>query len=572
MMKNLKNAIVVVLLLSCHVMISYSQASNKVGVPKGRIENFRFTESAIFPGTQRDISVYIPAQLDPSKPACVYVQQDGFDPGSKFDSIFNLLISTKEMPVIVGVFIRPGSLSPQDNNNLVRPNRCFEYDAVDDSYVRFVLNEVLPTVAEKYKLKLSDKGNDRCISGCSSGGISAFNAAWQRPDAFSRVYCISGSFVAFRGGNEFPTLIRKTEAKPIRAFLSTGTKDMENCAGDWNLLDMEMDKALKFSGYEYQFFIKEGYHCGSWNNLFADGMRYLWKDWPEPVKKGTCAPRIQDIILPGESWEPVAEGYPFAHGPACNSKGEVYFTDCSKQKIYCIGLDGKVKEFISDAGICNSLSVGSKDEIYTVSSESGKIMKYDTSGKGVVYAEGFHGQYILARPDGGLYVSEDASAHEPGKIWLLKGTEEYLVDSGIPSPRGMGISPDQWLLAVADGHSHWVYSFEMTTDGKLINREKFFYLQVEDWTDDSGAESVCYDREGHLYVATRMGVQVCAWDGPTQVILPLPGNRRVTGLCFGGANADYLFAFCGDQIYKRKIKNHGIGAFSSWIKMTKGQL
>ena len=65
------------------------------------------------------------------------------------------------MPVIVGVFIRPGSYS---HRTMARPNRCFEYDAVDDSYVRFVLNEVLPTVAEKYKLKLSDKGNDRCIT------------------------------------------------------------------------------------------------------------------------------------------------------------------------------------------------------------------------------------------------------------------------------------------------------------------------------------------------------------------------------------------------------------------------
>jgi len=84
------------------------------------------------------------------------------------------------------------------------------------------------------------------MSGGSSGGIAAFTTAWHQPEAFSRVYAASGSWVAFRGGHEFPTMVRKFEAKPIRAFLTTATHDMENAAGDWFLLDQEMDKALKF--------------------------------------------------------------------------------------------------------------------------------------------------------------------------------------------------------------------------------------------------------------------------------------------------------------------------------------
>ena len=133
---------------------------------------------------------------------------------------------------------------------LGRRNRCFEYDGLGDNNVRFLVEELLPDVAKRFDLKLSTSGNDRCIAGVSSGGIAAFNVAWERPDEFSRVYANSGSFVAFRGGHEFPTLVRKFEAKPIRAYLTTGMRDMENCAGDWFLLDQEMDKALKFSGYD----------------------------------------------------------------------------------------------------------------------------------------------------------------------------------------------------------------------------------------------------------------------------------------------------------------------------------
>lgn len=47
----------------------------------------------------------------------------------------------------------------------------------------------------------------------------------------NRVYANSGSFVAFRGGNMLPVLVRKFEPKPIRASLTSGTDDMVNCAG-----------------------------------------------------------------------------------------------------------------------------------------------------------------------------------------------------------------------------------------------------------------------------------------------------------------------------------------------------
>src|SRR5665213_3229600 len=184
-------------------------------VLKGEIKKTSFSKSAIFPGTVREVTVFIPKQYDGSKPACVYVKTDGYNPREK--EFIETLIAAKEMPVTIGVFVRPGDLPAPMKGTMGRRNRCFEYDGVGDNNVRFLVDELLPFVAKEFDLKLSTSGNDRCISGGSSGGIAAFNTAWERPDQFSRVYCASGSFVAFRGGHEFPTLIRKTEAKPIRA-------------------------------------------------------------------------------------------------------------------------------------------------------------------------------------------------------------------------------------------------------------------------------------------------------------------------------------------------------------------
>ena len=540
-------------------------------IKEGTTKQTQFTTSKIFPGTVRDITVFIPAQYNGSKPACVYVKTDGYNAREK--TMMERLIATKEMPVTIGVFVRPGSLPAPMKGTQDRRNRCFEYDGITDDNVRFFTQEVLPFVAKEFDLKLSTDGSDRCISGGSSGGIAAFTAAWHQPEAFSRVYAASGSWVAFRGGHEFPTMVRKFEAKPIRAYLTTATHDMENAAGDWFLLDQEMAKALKFSGYDYQFRIIDGRHVAGYGENYLEAMAFLWKGWPERVKAGPSAPRAQEIIIPGEGWQLAAEGFKSTRGPSTNANGEVFFADTSNNKIHRIDLDGSVKEFATDTGNAHCVSVGADGKVYTVSEKSGKIMSYDAKGQASVVLEGLLGHSILATPNGGLYVTSNGDKpNAPAEVWFIKDGKKTLVDKGLKFATGMAIRPDQWLLSVADGHSKWVYSYQLNEDGTLINKERFFPLHVADWEDDAGAESVCYSLEGRQFIATKSGIQITADDGPTQVILPVPDRSRVTAVAIGGKDKDTLYAFCMNKIWKRKIQQHAMGAWTPWTKVSANKL
>ena len=65
------------------------------------------------------------------------------------------------------------------------------------------------------------------------------------------------------------------------------------------------------------------------------------------------------------------------------------------------------------------------------------------------------------------------------------------------------------------------------------------------------------DRDGNLYVATRMGVQVADRNGRVRAILTLP-EGGVTSLCFGGADFDTLYIVCDGRLYKRKMKLPGV--------------
>lgn len=536
----------------------------------GTTRQFAYTQSKIFPGTVRDVTVFIPAQYDAAKPACVYVKTDGFNPREK--TLLETMIATKEIPVTIGVFVRPGDVPAPMKGTAGRRNRDFEYDGINDNNVRFLIDELLPYIAKEHQLNLSTEGNDRCISGGSSGGIAAFTAAWNRPDAFSRVYAASGSWVAFRGGHEFPTMVRKFEAKPIRAFLTTATRDMENVAGDWYLLDQEMDKSLKFSGYDYQFRVIDGPHVAGYIDHWQEAMAYLWRDWPEKPKAGTSAPRAQEVLIPGEDWQLVAEGFKSTRGPAVNASGEVYFADTSNNKLHRIGVDGKVSVFVEDAAQAHCVTVGADGSVFTISERTDKLMRYDAAGKGTTVLDGILGHSILARPDGSLYVTSNGDKTSSGTIWLVKEGKKTEVDRGIKFATGMAYRPDQWLLSVAEGHSKWVYSYQINDDGTLGNKERFFHLHVEDWDDDAGPESLCYSLEGRQFIATRSGIQISADDGPTQIILPVPDRSRVTGVAIGGPEKDMLYAFCMNKIWRRKIQQHGMGAFSPWTKVTPNKL
>jgi enterochelin esterase family protein len=249
-----------------------ADARPQPGVPHGELVAHPGWRSRVFPGTTRDWWVYVPAQYRADAPACVMVFQDGRAPKDYVPVVFDNLIARGEMPVTVGVFLMPGVL---DDGS---PNRSVEYDTLSDQYARFLLDEILPEVEATVRLRHDPAS--RAISGLSSGGICAFTAAWERPDAFGKVLSWIGSFADIRGGHNYPPLIRKAPPKPIRVFLQDGENDLDVPAGDWWLANLTMASALKFAGYDHQTAWGKGFHTDRHGRaILPDSLRWLWRDW-----------------------------------------------------------------------------------------------------------------------------------------------------------------------------------------------------------------------------------------------------------------------------------------------------
>ena len=257
-------------------------------VPKGTVTRGIWRSQKIFPGTERDYWIYVPAQYQDSIPACLMIFQDGSsyvreDGDVRAPTVFDNLIHQGAMPVTIGVFLNPGVIPGSAPGKQPRKNRSFEYDTLSDQYARFLIEEVLVKLNKMYTL--SDSPDHRAICGASSGGICAWTVAWERPDQFQKVVSHVGSFTNIRGGHVYPALIRKTERKPLRVFLQDGKNDLDNLHGSWPLANQQMAAALSFMKYDYRFVFGNGghnyIHGGA---IFPDTLRWLWRDVRTPSK------------------------------------------------------------------------------------------------------------------------------------------------------------------------------------------------------------------------------------------------------------------------------------------------
>lgn len=551
----------------------------QAGVPRGETFEFTLNQSKMFPGTSRHVRVYVPAQYKADRLACVYVQLDDL----YFPNVTTLdnLINRHEVPVLVAIGVSPGVVEADKSSDDPRLNRSFEFDGLNDSLARFLLEEVFPeverhTTSAGLPIRLSTNGNDRAAGGLSTGGIAAFTLAWQRPDAFRRVFTGIGTFVGMRGGDRYPVLVRKTEPKPIRVFMQDGSNDELTDwlgeVGDWWLGNQNMQRALEFAGYQVKHIWGEGTHSNAQAlAVFPEAMRWLWKEWPEPVLAGESQNNVlKEILQPGESWEAIEGAYQATGALAAAPDGAILFWDT---------LSGKAKQVSSTSQVVSAdwivapysdMAFGPDGRAYVTEPTQGKIVAYATERRPTTIAEGIHGAHLVVTHAGLIYVTEPGSVESTGGVWLVRTNgRKVRLDGGVRDPTGVTVSPDGLWLAVAEGTSHWGYSYQIKSDGTVQDRQRFYWFHVPDEADDSGAQTWTADRDGYLYATTRMGVQVFDRNGRVRAILPVPGGA-VTAVAFGGTRGDILYVTCADhKLYRRRMKAQGAPSWSQPIKLPK---
>jgi len=538
----------------------------------GQLTKHQFNQSKIFPGTHRDYWVYVPAEYDSKKPACLMIFQDGAgfvkNPGKEgyVPDAFDKLIASGDMPVTIGLFINPGVVPAPEGNENAQPrfNRSFEYDGMGPNYANFLIEEMIPLLKD---YNISKNPDDRALCGGSSGAIAAFTAAWERPDHFRRVYSMIGTYVGLRGGNDYPALIRKTEPKPLRIFLQDGKNDLNIYAGDWWMANQTMQRALEFSGYEHTHRWDEGSHSRKeGNKILLEALTWLWKDHgktPVSTHLDKSKSRAAEWLIPGEDWQLVSMGHNWAEGLAVTSDGTLYFTDVPDSELFKITPDGKETLFAKDTARANGIALGPDGKtLYTAGNEVRAYNLEDATFKTVV--EKAAANDIVVSNKGLIYFTSPSKK----KIFMSTGTHTTSIPfNGL---NGIGLSADQTQLLVCEFDGPFIHSYTLHA-GDPVNKQPYFYAQRPTTDGRCALDGQFSAASGHLLVGTEAGLQIFDQPGRVQLVLPKPAyeDGRIN-YCYLHQNTLYIAT--RHRIYKRQIKLTGAPAWQPPVKVPKPRL
>lgn len=278
---------------------------------------------------------------------------------------------------------------------------------------------------------------------------------------------------------------------------------------------------------------------------------------------------LHKLLREGEGWQLVAKGMGFADGPCSDAAGNFYYSDLRKGAngpgIFRISESGERTKLFAEGA--SGLKFGPDGRLYACQGREQRLVAFDlkSGGKQVLATEVRPNDLVVSRK-GSVYFTETGKK----QVVLVKDGKKRVVDEGITAPNGIALSADEAWLAVSDFKGKHVWIFRVEADGTLKFKEPFMTMRTQvapgqkqlagplpEYQPSCRGDGMTSDREGRWYVATSLGVQFFDPQGRISGVIPNPGARGMTSVMLGGPDQQWLYATCGDAIYRRRVQATG---------------
>jgi enterochelin esterase family protein len=267
---------------------------------------------------------------------------------------------------------------------------------------------------------------------------------------------------------------------------------------------------------------------------------------------------LSKVLIDGEDWQPVAEGFGFTDAACADAGGNFYFYDLGKGTgIQRIGVDGKVTTFIDNTPKCSGLKFGPDGRLYACTQGPKKqvVALEAPSGKITVLADDVQPNDLVVSYKGFVYFTETGKR----QVTIADAKGNVRVGAtGINKPNGITLSPDQGTLAVSEYGGTNVWTYRVERDGGLTAGERYLTLRTPVGKPDSGGDGMTTDSMGRYYVTSHVGIQMFDWTGRLGGVIARPQNKGTVSVTFAGPDLEFLYACSSDKIYRRKTKARGV--------------
>jgi gluconolactonase len=277
--------------------------------------------------------------------------------------------------------------------------------------------------------------------------------------------------------------------------------------------------------------------------------------------------RAESVVAPGAKLEKLSGEFSFTEGPACDAKGNVYFTDQPNDRIMRWSTDGRLTTFLHPCGRSNGLCFDSRGNLWACADEKNEMWIVQPSGKHTVVFKDYGGKLlngpndVWVRPDGGVYFSDPYYQRDywhrgpmeqnvQGVYYLPPNHKKLIrVVDGLKQPNGIMGTPDGKTLYVADIGAGKTYEYNIEADGSLKNKRLFCEL---------GSDGMTIDTEGNVYLT---GKGVTVFNKAGKQIDHIDVNEPWTAnVCFGGADRHTLFITASKGLYSIRTRVKGAGS------------
>lgn len=276
-----------------------------------------------------------------------------------------------------------------------------------------------------------------------------------------------------------------------------------------------------------------------------------------------------DDLPPTRSVKPelYATGFAFAEGPALDSAGNLYVVNYRhKGTIGRITHDGKasiwcdLNELVPIEGRqaqANGLKVDGEERLIVADAGCGRVLRISADGKQVeILADRCEGARFVSINDvaldeeGSIYFSDPggSSADNPiGSVYRydIQTKKTSLLVTGLAFPNGVGVTPDQQHLCIAESQQFRILIFDLDREtGKATSKRVLIAFPADSQGDIAAGkfppDGLVFDAKGRLYVAM--------WVGGAINVVDVPSGRLLRQYDAGGSQATNCH-FHGPYLY-----------------------
>jgi gluconolactonase len=275
----------------------------------------------------------------------------------------------------------------------------------------------------------------------------------------------------------------------------------------------------------------------------------------------------------------LASGLRFPEGPIAMPDGDIVLVEIAAQRLTRVGKDGRVTAIANLGGGPNGAAIGPGGKCYVCNNGGltwheragalipggnaatpGQIQVVDlATGKFETLYDSCDGRPLSAPNDlvfdrhGGFWFTDHGKTSRRervrGSLYYAKadGSSVKEVLLALDGPNGVGLSPDEKRVYVAETNPGRIWAFDIVAPGEIAKNPNAIYYQrghlLAGVPGYQLFDSLAVDAEGWVCVATihNGGITAASPDGTTVTHTPLP-DALVTNICFGGPGLRTAYA------------------------------